>query len=305
MPRRLLENAGAREDRWVISYADFITLLFAFFVVLYAVSSVNEEKYAQLSQALADRFINIEPETSDSRPQAPDILNIGFQPAQEPVNSDIKSETGAPVRDDNDSEFEALLSPLMEKGLARVTSNRFWLEIELHSSLLFSSGSAELSEQADMLLEQLAIILNKTPSPVNVEGFTDNLPVRSGTFASNWELSAARAASVARVLAEFGVKPERLVASGYGEHRPLYSNRTAEGREKNRRVTLVVARDQQVRRLLSAYGGELLTVKSVEAMLENMPAEPETPPVIEQTETESGGILYRQAEPEPESTQQE
>lgn len=300
MPRRLLDNSRPGEDRWVLSYADFITLLFALFVVMYAVSSVNEEKYQKVSDALSDRFINIEPEPSDTRSQAPDILNSGFQPGQESVNSGISQHAQSSPPEGGISELEKLLSPLAEKGLAKVSDNKLWLEIELQSGLLFASGNAQLSDEADMLLEQLAIILNTSKSPVSVEGYTDNVPVRSERFSSNWELSAARAATVARVLAEFGVEPRRLVASGYGEHRPLYSNRTEQGRLRNRRVMLVVARDQSIRRLVSAYGGDLLSKESIDAMLQQVPQEAETTPVIEQTETERGGILYRQADVEAE-----
>ena len=302
MPRRLSDDAGVSEDRWVLSYADFITLLFAFFVVLYAMSTINEEKYSQLSEALADRFIYMAPAEQQEQ-QSTDTLDTGFQQAKDPVDLGLGNvnEQQRPALEG----IAALLEPLVSHGLAKWTDNRLWFEIELHSSLLFESGSATLSAEADMLLEQLAIVLNNTSSPVNVEGFTDNSPVNSVMFASNWELSAARAAAVARVLAEFGVKPERLVASGYGEFRPAYSNRSRTGREKNRRVTLVVARDQQVRRLLSAYGGELLTPESVESLLEAIPEVEVTPPIIEQTETERGGMLYRQAEQESGHTQQE
>jgi len=300
MPRRLIDNSRPGDDRWVLSYADFITLLFALFVVMYAVSSVNEEKYQKISDALSDRFINIEPEPADIRPQTPDILNSGFQPGQESVNSGISKYGQSSLPEGGSSELEKLLSPLAEKGLVRVSNNKLWLEIELQSGLLFDSGRARLSGEADMLLEQLATVLNTSKSPVSVEGYTDNIPVHSDRFSSNWELSAARAATVARVLAEFGVEPRRLVASGYGEHRPLYSNRTEQGRLRNRRVMLVVARDQSIRRLVSAYGGELLSNKSIGEMLKQVPQEAETTPVIEQTETERGGILYRQADVEAE-----
>ncbi len=303
MPRRLSEGEGVKDDRWILSYADFITLLFAFFVVLYAISTVNEEKYSQISEALSERFINIGSGAAAKEASSTGILNTGFQPAQEPVSSDA----GIPVSTQKSAtdSLEVLLAPLIEQGVAKLSDNKLWFEIELHSSLLFESGSATLSPEADMLLEQLAIVLQQTPSPINVEGFTDNQPVKSMIFTSNWELSAVRAAVVARILAEFGVKPERLVASGYGEYRPAYSNRSETGREKNRRVTLVVARDQQVRRLLSAYGGALLTAESVETMLEALPEVPVAPPIIEQTETERGGMLYRQAEQGSDHTQQE
>lgn len=303
MPRRLPETADVSEDRWILSYADFITLLFAFFVVLYAISTVNEEKYSQLSEVLADRFIYTASPVAGEEAFSTDIPDTGFQLVKEPVDSDIEDAAGK--QEVAPEGIGALLEPLIRRGAAKLSDNKFWFEIELHSSLLFEPGSAKLSPESDMLLEQLAAVLNKAPSPINVEGFTDNSPISSATFASNWELSAVRAAVVARVLAEFGVKPERLVASGYGEHRPAYSNRSKTGREKNRRVTLVVARDQQVRRLLSAYGGELLTVEAVESLLEAIPEAEVLPPIIEQTETERGGMLYRQAEQGSGHTQQE
>jgi len=305
MARRMTDNWQDREDRWVLSYADFITLLFAFFVVLYAISSINEEKYSQLSEALADRFINIEPEVSDKRPQAQEILDIGFQPEQEPVTPQAEvSETISDFEAVEDS-LNKLLDPLIQQGHAKVSNNALWLEIELRSSLLFESGSAKLSRQADVLLEQLAIMLAQSPNPITVEGFTDNQPVSSALFASNWELSVVRAASVVRLLSEFGVQPTRLAAVGYGEHRPAYSNRTEEGQKKNRRVVLVVARDQQVSRLMAAHGSELLTPESVGELLEAMPSQHPETPVIEQYQTERGGMLYRQAEQQSGHTQQE
>lgn len=304
MPRRATNNSAIKDDRWIISYADFMTLLFALFVVLYAISSINDEKYSELSKALADRFIHID--RSQPGPATADVgvLDTALHSVIDPVNSVSGSDEGN-ITDTEADPLRTLLAPLIEKGVASIGEHQLWFEIELSSSLLFRSGSAELSEDADMLLEQIAILLNQTPSPINVEGFTDDQPLQSVQFQSNWELSAVRAAAVVRVLAEFGVKPERMVATGYGEHKPAYSNRTAKGREKNRRVTILVARDQLVRRFLSAYGTEIMTEASVEAMLESVPAADKQPAVIEQTETEHGGILYRQANDLSEDAQQE
>ena len=191
MPRRIISNSGVREDRWIISYADFMTLLFALFVVLYAISSINDEKYSELSKALADRFINIHSEQPD-RPGAGVLeLDTALNSAGDPVNSVTDAENPDVLKLES-VPLTALLAPLVEQGLAAVGEHQLWFEIELRSSLLFRSGSAELSGDADMLLEQIALLLNQTPSPINVEGFTDDQPVHSSLYQSNWELSAVR-----------------------------------------------------------------------------------------------------------------
>lgn len=153
---------------------------------------------------------------------------------------------------------EEAMEPLIEEDLIAVRRNRLWIEVEMKTSLLFPSGSARLSPQAAPVLAQLAEILRPLPNRIHVEGFTDNVPINTLAFPSNWELSAARAASVVHLFTSYGVDPERMVAIGYGEHRPIAPNDTEEGRVKNRRVVLVVLAGSKARLATDAAQPELL-----------------------------------------------
>ena len=145
--------------------------------------------------------------------------------------------------------MEKALAALIDKDLVNVRRNKFWMEVEIKTSLLFPSGSAQIASSATATLSKVAVILGRYPNPIHVEGFTDNKPIRTLTFPSNWELSAARAASVVRLFSSAGIKPERMAAIGYGEHQPAADNATPEGRNTNRRVVLVVLADPSARRL--------------------------------------------------------
>jgi chemotaxis protein MotB len=136
--------------------------------------------------------------------------------------------------------IESAMSELVDDGLIEVRRDERWIEVEIKSSILFSSGSADLSEQSRPVLRQLADKLRPLDNIVHVEGFTDNVPINNFEFLSNWELSAARAASVVHLFTRLGVEPQRMAAIGYGEFRPLGSNDTVDGRARNRRVVLVI-----------------------------------------------------------------
>jgi chemotaxis protein MotB len=145
-------------------------------------------------------------------------------------------------------DFTKNLSPLIDQDLINVTQTEDWVEVEIKSSLLYGSGSAELEDEAIPILGRLAEILQRYPNQIQVEGFTDNLPIRNYLFPSNWELSAARAAGVVNLFMRSGVEPDRMSAVGYGEFKPIADNNTAEGRSKNRRVVLVImSRDMERR----------------------------------------------------------
>jgi len=137
-------------------------------------------------------------------------------------------------------EIEHAMQNLIKEDLISVRRSTFWLEVEINTSILYSSGNARLAPDAVPVLEELAKILTPFPNAVHVEGFTDDVPINTLTFPSNWELSAARAASVVTLFAKTGIDPARLAAIGYGEYRPVADNDTEEGRAKNRRVVVVV-----------------------------------------------------------------
>ncbi|MDF2181372.1 flagellar motor protein MotB [Neptuniibacter sp. CAU 1671] len=303
MPRRHSPQDIARHDRWVLSYADFITLLFAFFVVMYAISSVNEDKYRGLAEALTGIFIGLDDsgEKAD-KGEGHNLRGLGMFMGGT-VDKDAPRVTLAPPDQTETMTLEALkqalqvnFSQLVAAGTMTVTGNDLWVAIEVRSGDLFASASATPTDLADQLLEPLAQILSGSENPIHVEGFTDNQPLTSRQFPSNWELSAARAAAVVRLLTEFGVDPKRMAAVGYGEYQPAYSNRTAKGQQLNRRVVIVISRDEKVRRVVTAFGSQNVSSDAVSTLFSEPGTEPR--PVVEQVQKEDGGVLFRQAEPD-------
>ena len=251
MARRKIHEEHENHERWLVSYADFITLLFAFFVVMYAISSVNEGKYRVLSEAIVSAFResprSLEPIQVGQLTRSPYSMDAPLNPV--PVNPlDLQLITppmpGNPEVTEQINEIadeiEQSLAPLIEDELIDVRRFDNWLEVEIKTSILFGSGSAEASGESAPVLSRIARVLRDVPNRINVEGFTDDRPISTVIYPSNWELSAARAATVVRLFEEFGIDPERLAAIGYGEHRAVESNDTAEGRAANRRVVLVI-----------------------------------------------------------------
>jgi chemotaxis protein MotB len=141
---------------------------------------------------------------------------------------------------------KAATQPLIDNHQIALHRTKYWLEIEIRTDILFSSGMARLQPAATPILERVAAVLAPYHNPLRVEGFTDNRPIRTSTFPSNWELSAARAATVARLFSDHGVDPDRLGILGWSQYRPLASNATAAGRNRNRRVTILVLSDRGV-----------------------------------------------------------
>ncbi len=251
MARKKRHEEHENHERWLVSYADFITLLFAFFVVMYAISSVNEGKYRVLSDALVAAFRD--PARSLDPIQVGQLSRSPYQPMMTPRNapSAIEMQMLAPpmggtaqVEDEAigsiADEIEQSMAPLIEDDLIELRREAHGLEVEIKTSILFSSGSSRMGGQSTSVLRRLASILEPHPNRINVEGFTDNRPINTLAFPSNWELSAARAATVVRLFSEYGLSPDRMAAIGYGEFRPVADNRTAQGRSKNRRVVLVI-----------------------------------------------------------------
>lgn len=294
MARKKKHEEHVNHERWLVSYADFITLLFAFFVVMYAISSVNEGKYRVLSDALITAFRTppktLDPiqvgdpakspatQTRDQRheplivlPPVPRALmpESNRQSNKESTPSPPSSTASGPAagllasgvtqtaqkKTANDAAAQArqvdamqrmaaaikeAMDPLVKKGHIAVHADNDKIEIELKANILYASGSARLEPQALPVLEKLAEIVRPFPNTVHVEGFTDNQPIRGLLFPSNWELSAARAASVVHVFADNRISPERMAAIGYGEYRPIADNDSEAGRNKNRRVVIVI-----------------------------------------------------------------
>ncbi len=237
-------------ERWLVSYADFVTLLFAFFVVMYSISSVNDAKYVSLSEALDDAFSKnnkvkkvIDPIQIGSEPTTIKPIILENPSAEEIIKNRQLSEEILKERrllQMVSEQFEDVLQPYVENDLVEVKRHDFWIELEMNSQLLFLSGEAELSSKAIPVLKKVSEVVRIIPNVINVEGHTDNVPIDTVEFPSNWDLSSARATSVVREFVKNGISEKRLSAVGYGEFHPVADNNTEEGRFKNRRVVLVL-----------------------------------------------------------------
>lgn len=295
MGRRKHIEEHANHERWLVSYADFITLLFAFFVVMYSISQVNESKYRVLSNTLEDAFnqpeLSVQPiqigETAKSNP--PNLIQLNA--------SAIKDKTGqggGEHEGDMPDEFkqiadkiEKAFGDLMRQDLVTLRGNEEWLEVEMRSSLLFDSGDATLSNNALELLGKVSEILKEQKNAVRVEGFTDNVPIHTARYPSNWQLSSARAAAVVQLFIEQGIDATRLVAAGYGEFQPVAANDTPENRTKNRRVVLMISKTGELRPQLKAIHEQGADTQTPAA---DTPADSIAPPIttgLPQTQAQS------------------
>lgn len=240
MARKKYHEEPDNHDRWLVSYADFMTLLFAFFVVMYAISSLNEGKYRVLSNALTGAFGTVlvaGGEIPDIKKNQNSVINL--LPIVKPKNTEpLKKEREKMTNVARD--ILTVLEPLVREGKVRVTQTSRGVAIEINASLLFAQGDAKLNLDSIQALKAIAEVLKIDNHAIQVEGFTDNLPIKNSTFPSNWELSAVRASSVARLFMENGVDENRITAVGQGPKSPVGSNDSVEGRARNRRVTVTI-----------------------------------------------------------------
>lgn len=241
------QEVAESHDRWMVSYADFVTLLFAFFVVMYAISSVNKGKYETFSESLDVALFHGEKSTVEAEPIKIGTPPTAVQPIELPnlltaeerqLSEEILQEKRR--LDDVSQEFQRALQPFIESDLVGIKKHDFWVELEMNSELLFASGKAELSSKALPVLQKVAEAVRNVPNVINVEGYTDNVPISTGFFPSNWDLSSARATSVVKELVKNNIPPTRMSAVGYGEFHPIADNKDDAGRFKNRRVVLVL-----------------------------------------------------------------
>lgn len=283
MARKKKHEEHENHERWLVSYADFITLLFAFFVVMYSLSAVNEGKFRVLSEALVAAFRSM-PKSAEpvqfGQPNKPELVNNSMlkrapepsafsgtgislppKPVDDPVKSGARSISGSKEQGQRQAmqeiaqRVEQAMAQLIEKDLITVRRFRYWIEVEIKTNILFSSGSALLDRGALPVLKEIAQVLRDYPNRVQVEGHTDGLPIRNAVYPSNWELSAARAMSVVHMLSRDDISPSRLSAVGYGEYRPVAENDGEGGRMRNRRVVLVVlSEEDNVQRLRDLQG---------------------------------------------------
>src|SRR5580698_3125793 len=264
--RKRVAEEETRHAAWAVPYGDLVTLLFAFFVVLYAVSSVNEGKYRALSSTLFTEFNGQKPPgsapgsapgqllaahaypvslTHSSAPSsAPDSSHAIFadtavvtrKEAEEIARSQAESQALDKVADD----VSSAMSDLIKSNLVVVRRKGTTIEVEIRTDILFPSGSATLSPTAVGVIRKLSQTLVSLPNPLRVEGHTDSQPIDTAAFPSNWELSSARAASVVHVIANSGIDPARLSVIGRAQFSPLQPNTTAAGRNANRRVLISI-----------------------------------------------------------------
>ena len=246
MRRRRRSKPHANHERWLVSYADFITLMFAFFVVLFASSQADKKKEAEASAAIDEAFRTLgmfAPPKGDPHAKA---MAVSDDRAATPVNVVMGDELAASpaVKADMERmerELQGKLSNQIAQHVVAVHIGRDGLVISLREAGFYDSGSATPHSASMGSLDEIAETLKASPYDVRIEGHTDNVPIHTSQFDSNWELSTARATRLARLFIErHGLRPARLSASGYAEFHPVASNETAEGRSENRRVDLIV-----------------------------------------------------------------
>ena len=244
---RRARNHHVSQERWLVSYADFITLLFAFFVVLYSASKADQKKQAQVADSIdsAFRALGIFADSSRHPDKANAATDATDKPAI-PMNIVMGEDVLAPARVKEDldrirRQLQQTLSNQIAQHTVSLQMGRDGLVISLREAGFFNSGSATARPETLDTLRQVAASLSRTPYDLRIEGHTDNIPIHTDEFDSNWELSTARATRIARLfLALKAMPPDRLSAAGYSEFHPVASNSTADGRAENRRVDLVV-----------------------------------------------------------------
>src|SRR5450432_4227692 len=254
MARKQKHEDHVNHEAWAIPYGDLVTLLFALFTVMYAMSSVNEGKFRVLSDSMIAAF--------NGAPKSMQPVNIGDKQAGKGGDKPLVGITptalikikDAVSRDGNltprtpsiidgvdsadlpgslirmERQVQDAMQALIDAKLVTVRRESMWLEIEINTDILFPSGAAGFAPAAEPVLDKLAEVLKPFPNPIRVEGHTDDRPIRTAAFPSNWELSAARAASVVHQFTRQGIDPLRLEIVGFGQFRPLQSNDTSDGR---------------------------------------------------------------------------
>ncbi len=233
-PRRYDDEHKEDLLRWLLTYADMITLLLLFFILLYTISSLNIGKYKEIASAISSVFngANFGLLFDRSNVGSADLSSPSpNQPAQSPQLRNQRLLFNQTISN---------LNVLIRQNLVTVTSNQQGVTISLAADALFRSGSASVEQQYYPVLQKVAEFLNGIPNQVRVEGFADNTPVAGTKFTSNWELAAARAINVLQAFEDYGVAPNRMAVVSYGDTKPFMSNSTAEGRAYNRRVDVQI-----------------------------------------------------------------
>ncbi|KOA21500.1 motility protein B [Clostridium homopropionicum DSM 5847] len=224
------EEKEANNERWLLTYSDLITLLMIFFVIMYAMSNISVEKYKKIAESFNIAFSGgqsiLEQDTSTSEGTPTPIVEKDLEQAK---MEQLKQEVDKYLANNNLS--SSVSTEIEERGLV----------VRLNDTLFFESGKAEVKEDALKKLIQIGNILKQEDNYIRIEGNTDNKPINTYMFKSNWQLSAVRASNVVQLLIEkCNYSPEKLSSVGYGEYRPVATNNTKEGRAKNRRIDIVI-----------------------------------------------------------------
>jgi chemotaxis protein MotB len=265
MARKKKHEEHVNAEAWAIPYGDLVTLLFALFTVMYAMSSVNEGKFRVLSDSMIAAFngapksmrpVNVgerDPGKGGDKQLTGISPTVFIRVSDKKTDSDVNVAPRDPTKSESRSpgavpgalirmqrQVQDAMQSLIDAKLVTVRRENMWLEIEINADILFPSGAGEFAPAAEPVLDKLAEVLKPFPNPIRVEGHTDDRPIRTSAFPSNWELSAARAASVVHQFTRQGIDPLRLEIVGFGEFHPRQPNATSEGRNANRRVVVLV-----------------------------------------------------------------
>ncbi len=320
--RRFEEPDTASLDRWLVSYADYVTLMFALFVVLYSLAIAKEEKFKTISSSLAQVFEK--PVENQTGVKGPDLLTEN-QPKSDyqQFGTSLETATGPEIVADA-KELPTLQKPqfgnplvslqeqltqslanLIEKGVAKVENDEDWLTIQLNSGLLFPSGSGVQTASASVLLSEIVAILNQSTNIIRVRGYTDNQAMSNEIYASNWELSMARATAILRELQRLGVRPERMAAEGYGEFAPFADNSTEAGRAENRKVVIAISKLAARTPATSTSVSEVTSLEQATELLQNQQAPVADDGTIKVIRLPHGGIKITSEAPVPAETKKD
>lgn len=252
MRRSNKRGEDSHADRWLVSYADFITLLFAFFVVMYSISSVNEAKYKLFSDSIRFALALPSPQASPIASQEPTASQLSGTKQQTVYLNKVLVDKRTAQLGEQQRKIEdrmkrlahglsQVMAQMIGQNNVRINLSKRGVVVDISASTLFDTGEAVLHGDSLDVLRSVAEVLSKEDMPVEVEGHTDDIPISTPQFPSNWELSSVRASSVARILMNNGVPEKRLSVVGLASNQPLVPNNGAENRAKNRRVTITIA----------------------------------------------------------------
>ncbi len=231
MRRRKKEDEHENLERWLITYADLITLLLAFFIMMYTFSKQDAQKHQEVAERLKTIFKGGSSVLKEGRAGGRNLINPSLAAAG----------TGRQIEAELENQIAAMAGANDEGHKISVFRDGRGIVIRIMDRAFFDEGKAELKETAKSALRKIATILEKSNNHVMIEGHTDNVPINTAEFRSNWELSTRRATEVVRHLIEkYGFEPSRISASGYAEYRPVAANDTVQNRALNRRIEIIL-----------------------------------------------------------------